>query len=114
MVFVTLVTFLPTIAYAATVPEQIDGVYQIKSAADLTAFRDLANKSSGRKASAVLCNDIDMSKVTDWKTPIGKSSTYDGVFDGNGYSIKNLKYKPTQQANQARALFGKIGEHSRA
>ena len=51
-----------------------------------------------------------MSKVTDWKTPIGKSSTYDGVFDGNGYSIKNLKYKPTQQANQARALFGKIGK----
>ena len=51
-----------------------------------------------------------MSTVTNWKTPIGNSLAYEGVFDGNGYSIKNLKYKPTQQANQGRALFGKISE----
>lgn len=72
---------------AATEPEQVNGVYQIKTADELLWFRDFSNKSSGRKASAALCNDIDMSSVSDWKTPIGNLSTYDGVFDGNGYRI---------------------------
>ena len=94
---------------AATEPEQINGVYQIKTADELLWFRDFSNKSSGRKASAALCNDIDMSSVSDWKTPIGKLSTYDGVFDGNGYRILNLTYKPVQQKGQGRALFGKTG-----
>lgn len=94
---------------AATEPEQVNGVYQIKTADELLWFRDFSNKSSGRKASAALCNDIDMSSVSDWKTPIGKLSTYDGVFDGNGYRILNLTYKPVQQKGQGRALFGKTG-----
>ena len=94
---------------AATEPEQVNGVYQIKTADDLLWFRDFSNKSSGRKASAALCNDIDMSSVSDWKTPIGNLSTYDGVFDGNGYRILNLTYKPVQQKGQGRALFGKTG-----
>ena len=94
---------------AATEPEQVNGVYQIKTADELLWFRDFSNKSSGRKASAALCNDIDMSSVSDWKTPIGNLSTYDGVFDGNGYRILNLTYKPVQQKGQGRALFGKTG-----
>ena len=94
---------------AATEPEQVNGVYQIKTANELLWFRDFSNKSSGRKASAALCNDIDMSSVSDWKTPIGNLSTYDGVFDGNGYRILNLTYKPVQQKGQGRALFGKTG-----
>ncbi len=93
---------------AATVPEQVNGVYQIKTADELLWFRNFANKSSGRSANAVLCNDIDMSSVSDWKTPIGKSLTYKGVFDGNGYKILNLTYKPTQTAGAGRALFGKV------
>ena len=94
---------------AATEPEQVNGVYQIKTADELLWFRDFSNKSSGRKASAALCNDIDMSSVSDWKKPIGNLSTYDGVFDGNGYRILNLTYKPVQQKGQGRALFGKTG-----
>ena len=94
---------------AATEPEQVNGVYQIKTADELLWFRDFSNKSSGRKASAALCNDIDMSSVSNWKTPIGNLSTYDGVFDGNGYRILNLTYKPVQQKGQGRALFGKTG-----
>ena len=93
---------------AATEPEQVNGVYQIKTADELLWFRNFANKSSGRSANAVLCNDIDMSSVSDWKTPIGKSLTYKGVFDGNGYKILNLTYKPTQTAGAGRALFGKV------
>ena len=93
---------------AATKPAQVNGVYQIKTADELLWFRDFSNKSSGRSANAVLCNDIDMSSVSDWKTPIGKSSTYKGVFDGNGYKILNLTYKPTQTTGAGRALFGKV------
>ena len=112
LVFAILASILTTAVIAAE-PEQIDGIYQIKTADDLIWFRDFVNANTANSgASAVLTNDIDASSISDWKTPIGNSFPYDGVFDGNGHCIVNLTYKPSLTKGKGRALFGEISEKS--
>lgn len=50
----------------------------------------------------VLANDIDLSTVDNW-TPIGDGYAFGGTFDGNGYTISNLKINTT---NNPTGLFG--------
>ena len=80
---------------AATEPEQVDGFYQIKTADDLVSFGEIVNKN--RTASAILCNDIDMSTITtDFDVIGGSWGEYGGVFNGNGHIISNLKYENSE------------------
>lgn len=59
------------------VPEGYVGIYTVD---------DLINSGINKTASYILMNDIDLSSVADW-TPIDNEA----VFDGNHYTIYNLK-----------------------
>ena len=84
---------------------KVDNPYKISTAAELAWFRDLVNKGNA-KASAKLTADIDLSefchaadgtKYTEevsW-IPIGYSNTYQGTFDGDGKTIRNLYINAT-------------------
>ena len=95
-------------AWAQTEPASGDGSvnkpYKISSAAELAWFRDQVNSGNNR-ISATLTEDIDLAefchakdgtkytKEVSW-TPIGNSDNienmYQGTFDGNGKTIRNL------------------------
>ena len=69
------------------------GTYAINSAADLQKLAELTNNGKVTSANTfILGADIDLSGVENW-TPIGNSynSRFQGVFNGNGYEIQNLK-----------------------
>ena len=100
-------------------PDEINGVYQIGTAAELYGFAELVN-SGNTGASAVLTKDIvvniDVLKAdgtlnsgtfTDW-TPIGDDSNqYTGTFDGQGYTISGLYFNNEYADNVG--LFGYLG-----
>lgn len=92
-----------------------DNPFKIYSAEDLANLSDYVYTGK-TNSHAVLMNDIDLSGVchaasSDGKlnevswTPIGKNRAckYQGTFDGNGYTIKNLYIKTS---NVASAFFG--------
>jgi exopolysaccharide biosynthesis protein len=102
----------------------------ISTADDLVAFALAVNEGRSiarfRDASGavVLNNDIDMSGITSW-TPIGKvipstispntavtytpENAFDGVFDGKGFSIKNIQWNfDVSDGHTAYGLFGAI------
>ena len=74
--------------------------YRISTAEQLKSFRDIVNGENGNPAAyAELMNDIDLSSVcneTNPWTPIGNGggtsggNTFEGSFDGQGHSVKNL------------------------
>ena len=92
-------------AWAQTKPSigdgSVDNPYQISSAAELAWFRDQVN-SGNISISAELTENIDLSEFCHAKdgtkytaelswTPIGNSDNmYQGTFDGNGKTIRNL------------------------
>ena len=89
--------FIKSVTVNKTVP---DGYTEISSVEELNAVRDNLN------GKYILMNDVDLSSVTDWK-PIGnKDVPFTGVFNGNGYSVKNLSV--TEAANKSIGLFGEI------
>ncbi len=70
-------------------PQQVDGVYQIGTGAELAWFAEKVNDGTAANANAVLTNDIDLGSK-EW-TPIGNATNqYLGCFDGKGYSVSNL------------------------
>lgn len=73
-------------------PLSDDGVYLISDGAQLAWLAEKVNDTanSGQSYNAKLTNDIDLGEKV-W-TPIGTSATiaYSGIFDGNGYAVKNL------------------------
>lgn len=89
--------------------------YIISNPAQLALFRDQVNES-GSTICAQLVDNIDMG-MRNW-TPIGLSPTgYKGVFDGNGYAIKNLKIDTFSRGTSidkgtlyGGGLFGIVGE----
>ena len=75
-----------------------DGLYEIRTAADLDAVRADLNANYELEA------DIDLVDYANWQ-PLGNSSSrYTGVFDGNGYTIANLSTSGYRYAG----LFGVI------
>ena len=82
---------------------EVNGVYQIGTAADLKAFAELVN-GGDLYANAILTADID--KGTD-NYRIGTNGDYHGVFDGAGHTIT---YNITLNENGA-GLFRNIGTH---
>ena len=90
MALAMVLSLLPLAAVPAGALEPVDGIYQIGSADDLKAFRDLVNGGE-TTANAVLTADIDLENAA-W-TPIGGGTygkSFDGVFDGQGHSITRL------------------------
>ncbi len=73
------------------------GYTVIKTAEDLLKIND---DLSGKY---ILMNDIDMVSVTDF-VPIGGSNGFAGIFDGNGFVIKNLTINDT--SSEYVGLFG--------
>lgn len=89
--------FIKSVAVNKTVP---DGYTEITSVDELNAVRDNLD------GKYILMNDVDLSSVTNW-TPIGnKDVPFTGVFNGNGYSVKNLSV--TEVSNKSVGLFGDI------
>ncbi|WP_317336790.1 GLUG motif-containing protein, partial [uncultured Ruminococcus sp.] len=96
-------------------PEQIDGVYQLKTKADLYWFAEQVN-SGKTDLDAVLANDITVNtgelseSTTDAKvwTPIGNyANPYTGTFDGQGHTVSGL-YFNDESAHEV-GLFGALG-----
>lgn len=95
-------------AFAVSMPmwalEEVDGVYQISSAADLKAFAELVNGGQNT-VSAVLTADI----VADADQPmIGLTSgtAFKGSFDGQGHTTgrATMPSRPTLQVSSPTSL----------
>ena len=93
--------------YVAPGIELINGEYVIVSEEGLWSLADHVN--SGTKAINTFAGktfklgvDIDL-KNQDW-TPIGSGFTFDGTFDGDGHTIKNLNVNVSELAG----LFGSV------
>ena len=70
-------------------PQNVNGVYQIGTAAELTWFATAINEGTAETQDAVLTKDIDLDNQ-EW-TPIGNDAKqYTGTFDGAGHSVENL------------------------
>ncbi len=86
-----------------------DDPYLLATAADLKAFRDMANAEASSKLCATLTADIDLGGE-DWK-PFEPSSgyvsqAYAGTFDGANHTIKGLSVNLT--SNAGAGLFGTV------
>ena len=85
--------------------------YQISKLAELELFRDSVNKGETKYNApgvyVALADDID--GIT-WERGIGDgiNATYDGIFDGKGYTIKNVTLAPTADSDKyfCGGLFG--------
>ena len=89
--------------------------YQITSTDEMEWFRDTVN-AGNTKICAKLMSDLNFSDKQsngNWTwTPIGNSegNAYVGMFDGNGYEIKEIRLVDVQAQSQTnRGLFGWIG-----
>lgn len=95
-------------------PKPVDGVYQLKSAADLAIFSLLVNKGS-LDADAVLLDDIDFADLGEgfaWSAIGNWASSgiaYKGHFDGQGHTIKN--FNVTSDRNFF-GLFGVLSDNA--
>ncbi len=83
-----------------------DGVYQISSGSELAWLAQQVNSGKNTGCSAVLTKDIDLGGVDNW-TPIGNYRySFQGNFDGQGHTVKNLKIVASGSDNYA--LFGYV------
>lgn len=74
----------------STVPNIVDGAYQIGTAAELTWFATAINEGTAATQNAVLTKDIDL-QDKEWK-PIGTTKNkYTGTFDGQHKRVSGLK-----------------------
>ncbi len=93
-----------------------DYPYLISEAYQLEEFRDIVN-SGDNDICVQLIDNIDLENNA-W-TPIGMSSSgYNGIFDGNGYAIKNMEIKEASSGTSSGSftiwgsgLFGIIGKN---
>lgn len=92
--------FITHVVQKSTMPE---GYTAINSPEDLNNIR---NNLEGKY---ILMSDIDLSSFESW-IPIGssKEESFRGVFDGNGYAVKDMKINITGNAEESvyAGLFG--------
>ena len=98
----------------------VDNPFQISTAAELAWFRDQVNSGNNR-ISATLTEDIDLAEFCHAKdgtkyteevswTPIGNSyNMYQGTFDGNGKTIRNLYINATSENIGITCYAGSFG-----
>ncbi len=85
-----------------TMPEIKEDYIPIYTAEDLNNIR---NNLSGKY---IMMNDIDLSVYENWE-PIGTRETpFTGVFDGNSFTVKNLKITKAEGENPSVGLFGTV------
>ena len=83
-----------------------DGVYLISSGSELAWLAQQVNSGNNASCSAVLTKDIDLGGVDNWM-PIGNyRHSFQGNFDGQGHTVKNLKIVASGSDNYA--LFGYV------
>ncbi len=98
---------MPFSAFALSGEGTSENPYQIGTAEELKAFRDIVNGGENA-ACAVLTADIDLENEA-W-TPIGSNSkAYIGTFDGQSYTISGLKVDISSSGNVYAGLFGYVG-----
>ena len=91
-----------------------DDPYQISTADELKAFRDLVNGGDA-DACAILTDNIELDSSEEW-TPIGYANdkdmeySYTGTFDGNGHTISNLCIGEDSQSIGS-GLFRTVGTY---
>ncbi|MBR5285181.1 MAG: hypothetical protein IKU27_09065, partial [Clostridia bacterium] len=76
---------------AALYLNEVNGVYQIGTAADLRAFADLVDGGT-TDIDAVLTADITVNDPSAWKAIGSTNCRYKGTFDGRGHTISGLTY----------------------
>ena len=83
-----------------------DDPYLLATAADLKAFRDMANAEASSKLCATLTADIDLGGEA-WTPFEGPTvgGAYAGTFDGANHTIKGLSVNLT--SNAGAGLFGR-------
>ena len=103
-----------------SIGDGVDNPYQISTAAELAWFRDQVNSGNNR-ISATLTEDIDLAEFCHAKdgtkyteevswTPIGNSyNMYQGTFDGNGKTIRNLYINATSENIGITCYAGSFG-----
>lgn len=84
-----------------------DDPYLLATAADLKAFRDMANAQASSTLCATLTADIDLGGE-DWKPFEGPTvgDAYAGTFDGANHTIKGLSVNLT--SSKGAGLFGTV------
>ena len=95
-----LLSVVSTTAWALS---EVNGLYQIGSAEDFSAFAQIVN-GGNRTANAILTADIDLGSIS---TQIGVGGDYQGLFDGNGHTITISL--PDRTDGEGPALFRGIG-----
>ena len=104
-----MTALLSVVSTAAWALSEVNGVYQIGTAADLKEFAELVN-GGNFFANAVLTADID--KGTDG-TMIGRNGgDYQGIFDGQGHTITINLFRENDDEDTGIAVFRNIGMHA--
>lgn len=88
------------------------GTYSISTAEELAKLATMTNTGKVSGGTFVLANDIDLSAYSSGEgwTPIGKAEfKFSGIFEGNGYVIKNLYINRPTASYQG--LFGYVGQY---
>lgn len=92
----------------------VESPYLIATIDDLILFRDKVNSGDTQYNAAgvhvALASDIDMAGV-DWSINIGDDCnvTFDGVFDGKGYTLRNLNSVETASKSDGYVCTGLFG-----
>ena len=96
-----------------------DNPFEISTAEQLYNFSEFVNSGNSLKNKYVeLTNDIDMSSIKNFKPIVFEVNPFQfkGIFNGNGYAIKNLEIRRNDYSlfdeNYLKydiALFGKLG-----
>ena len=105
-----LTALLGVVSTAAWALSEVDGVYQIGSAADYAEFAALVNGGEWR-LNAILTDDIDLGTDIDLYKIGVPSGEYEGVFDGAGHTI-TIDFPDCTKDNQGPALFHSLGHYS--
>lgn len=111
----TSASVMTTLASVDETAALTTGTYSISTAEELAKLATMTNKGLiGKDTEFVLANDIDLSAYSTgsgW-TPIGDKyeNYFEGDFDGNGYTIKNLYIN--NPSDTYAGLFGYLGSNS--
>ena len=105
-----LTALLSVVSTAAWALSEVNGFYQIGSAADYAEFAALVNGGE-KKANAILTADIDLGSDIDLYKIGVPNGEYDGVFDGAGHTI-TIDFPDCSLDNQGPALFRSLGHYA--
>ena len=106
LVNLCMTALLSVVSTTAWALSEVNGFYQIGSAADFKAFAELVNGGK-RDANAILTANIDLGATT---TQIGIGGAYQGVFNGAGHTISISL--PDRTDGEGPAIFRNVGTRS--